>query len=89
MKTIKELEQGCGRKGDGDMDDIDLICGKQKGFLDNGYCLTCNLKLETLKEVLEIIEKCISLSTEKLGKEIEWVNKEELKQRITEGDQNG
>ncbi len=50
MKTIIELEKGCG----------DMKLGKEEFCCKEDLCSACNLKIKTLKEVLELIDEKIN-----------------------------
>ena len=63
MKTIKELKKGCGEWSANEGFDS---CGEQKMLCD-----ICKLKIQTLKEVLKLIEKEIEYCKSKLTETFE------------------
>jgi len=67
METIKELEKGCGK----------FKLGKEETCRKEDLCLECQTKIQTLKDVLELIEKAKSFEGDvllMLQKEIMGVN---------------
>jgi len=89
MKTIKEIQQGCGHWSahEGFQGDTGGLQDCQKDSL----CVICKPKLETLKEVLEIIEQwkkdyCEDECKTQDGMNVigfDWMDWELLKEKIT------
>lgn len=80
MKTIKELEKGCGKRfrlKDDKYDYEVMFCGK-KFKNDKWLCPICISKLQLLKDVLEVIDKC----KEYFNHDMKQIEKEELKNKI-------
>ena len=85
MKTIKELKAGCGKERVTKWDSKPYRCGQIEDLKHSDsilLCEECKLKIETLKDVLKLINKMEHGDFQSSAEGYEFSNMEELKKRI-------